>query len=271
MSGHVDDFTRSGDSNPGRPHGHLEINQDFYVETLVDLNLDSARFAQPNLELTAGEVFICRGALGGLQWLAIQTQPSLCARCNLLLSDLARTPKMTVAQEVQRLICEVRKAPTCLSFKRIPSVQHWQQMVVVTMGDQAHNNRPDGSSAGGLLTLLGGPELLDDGSAGRMTLVSWKTWKLRRVAISSNDAEVQAMVGAEDGNYRTRLLWSQLNGAGVGQPLDDPLQLAERSVKAVQGVVATDSKGGFHAVTLIQAFQLKQSLQSWHTCYLASW
>ena len=78
------------------------------------------------------------------------------------------------------------------------------------MGDQAHNNRPDGSSTGGLITFLGGPELLQR-DPGPMTMIAWKTWKLQRVAISSNDAEIQGMVESEDNNFRTRLLWSELN------------------------------------------------------------
>ena len=82
------------------------------------------------------------------------------------------------------------------------------------MGDRAHNNRPDGSSTGGLINLIGGPELLE-GQPGPLSLLSWKTWKLRRVAISANDAEIHAMVEAEDINFRTRLLWAELNGSGV--------------------------------------------------------
>ena len=157
-------------------------------------------------------------------------------------------------------------------FKRLPSVQHWQQMVVITMGDQAHCNCPDGSSTGGLITFLGGPELLQ-GDPGPMTMIPWKTWKLRRVAISSDDAEIQAMVESEDNNFRTRLLWSELNGAGVDKDINDLMQHADLAVSSVSGIVATDSKGGFDAVTLqegpylglsnvraaIQAFQLNQS------------
>ena len=154
------------------------------------------------------------------------------------------------------------------------------------MGDQAHNNRPDGSSTGGLINFLGGPELLD-GSPGRLVMVSWRTWKLRRVAISSNDAEIQAMVEAEDVNFRTRLLWAELNGAGAEKGLD-LLAFAEQEVSAVPGVVATDSKGGFDAVTLqegpylglsnvrsaIQAFQLKQSFadtKAWLIWLASDW
>jgi len=156
---------------------------------------------------------------------------------------------MSLAQEIQRVINEVRKCPGRLIFKRLPSVQHWQQMVVITMGDQAHNNRPDGSSTGSLITFLRGPELLQ-GDPGPMTMIAWKTWKLRRVAISSNDAEIQAMMESEDNNFRTRLLWSELNGAGVDKDINDLMQHADLAVSSVSGIVATESKGGFDAVTL---------------------
>ena len=307
MAGHVDDFNRSGnDENPlwikvkdeinelyrwgtaktgqyryvgcdlevkqGSSNVHIEINQDHYVETLMDLLIDGQRFAQPELTLNKAEIGQCRRAIGALQWLGIQTQPLICARCNLLLSELAQEPKMSLAQEIQRVIDEVRKSPGRLIFKRLPSVQHWQQMVVITMGDQAHNNLPDISFTGGRITFLGGPELLQ-GDPGPMTMIPWKTWKLRRVAISSDEAEIQAMVESEDNNFRTRLLWSELNGAGVDKDINDLMQHADLAVSSVSGIVATDSKGGFDAVTLqegpylglsnvraaIQAFQLKQS------------
>lgn len=38
---------------------------------------------------------------------------------------------MQVAQEIQQLVNEARKAPTKLIFKKIHTVQHWQDMVVV--------------------------------------------------------------------------------------------------------------------------------------------
>jgi len=117
------------------------------------------------------------------------------------------------------------------------------------LGDQAHNNRPDGSSTGSLITFLRGPELLQ-GDPGPMTMIAWKTWKLRRVAISSHDAEIQAMMESEDNNFRTRLLWSELNGAGVDKDINDLMQHADLAVSSVSGIMATDSKGGFDAVTL---------------------
>ena len=311
MCGHVDDFNRAGDmQNPkwlairesinkaykwgtsktgsyrhvgadiieksnGIDGRYIEISQDFYVETLADLDIDPARFHQKDIPLNHHEITLCRAALGAISWLAIQTQPLLCARTNLLLSDLAREPGMSVAHEVQQLINEARRAPTKLQFKKIPSVKHWRDMVVITLGDQAHNNRPDGGSTGGLATFLGGPEHLS-GQPGPLSLISWKTWKLKRVAISSNDGEIQAMVESEDVNFRTRLLWSEMNGGGVDRPPGELLDQAEAQVRLVKGIVGTDSKGGFDAVTLqegpylglsnarsaVQAFQIKQSFEN---------
>ncbi|CAE7025424.1 TY1B-NL2 [Symbiodinium natans] len=253
--------------------GHfIEINQDFYVESLTDIAFLKERgtLDQP---LTASQITSCRGALGGLQWLAIQTQPLLCSRCNLLLTDLSNQPTRQTAREIQDMIMEVRAKPSKLIFKRIPSVTHWQEMHVITLGDQASNNRPRGGSTGGMITFLGGPEH-SEGHPGYLTMVAWRTWKLQRVAISSNDGEVQAMVESEDSNFRTRLIWAELHGASHDRPLRNSLAHCEAMVSKIPGIVGTDSKGGFDAVTrnegptlglsnaraAIQGHQIKESI-----------
>ena len=120
---------------------------------------------------------------------------------------------MRTAQEIQELVRELRKHSTQLKFFKLPHVKTWKDVCVVGLGDQAHNNRPRGGSTGGMLVFLAGPEIAV-GKPNPMVLVAWKSWKLKRVAISSNDAEVQALVETEDAVYRTQLLWAKLNGAG---------------------------------------------------------
>ena len=61
----------------------------------------------------------------------------------------------------------------------------------MSMGDQSHSNRPEGDSTGGLLTLAAGPDATS-GKVTPMSLISWRTWKLKRKPIGSNDAEVQS-------------------------------------------------------------------------------
>ena len=310
MGGHVDDFHRAGDHTseewlaickkidsayhwgtakrdeyrhagtdlcvPKDADGDnvITVNQQYYVDMLQDVSIPPERLRDDKALLTTSEIGICRGALGSLQWLAIQTQPQLCARCNIILSELVKYRKMSSALEIQQMIGEVRRQPSELKFFKIKSAKTWQDVIVVTMCDQAHNNRPGGDSTGGLITMMTGPEARAR-KVCPMVLISWRTWKLRRKSISSNDAEVQAAVEGEDHNFRIRLLWCELHGAGWNRrPQDDQVAWAEAQVRPVLGIVCTDSRGGYDAVQVnespllglsnlrsaLQAMQLRENL-----------
>jgi len=231
------------------------------------------RFCQGEALLTPKEITACRASLGALQWLAVQTQPLICARCNLLITELAGSPKMSAAREIQEMIRELRKHSTVLKFFKLSRVQTWKDVCVVGLGDQAHNNRPKGVSTGGMLIFLACPEIAL-GKANPLVFVAWKSWKLKRVAISANDAEVQALVETEDAVYRTRLLLAELNGAGVRSAGRELLTGSINEVRMVPGLLGTDSRGGYDSIILnespllglsnaraaLQAEYLKQAL-----------
>ena len=309
MAGHVDDFHRAGNENSPRwqeikhsidtryrwgtaklnsyrhagtdlemvedpVHGRcLVVDQSFYIETLQDVDIEPNRFCQSEALLSQKEITACRASLGALQWLAVQTQPLICARCNLLITELAGSPKMTTAQEIQEMIRELRKHSTVLKFFKLPRVKTWKDVCVVGLGDQAHNNRPKGGSTGGMLIFLAGPEIAL-GKSNPLVLVAWKSWKLKRVAISSNDGEVQSLVETEDAVYRTRLLWAELNGAGIESTGRDLLTGSINEVRMVPGLLGTDSRGGYDSIMInespllglsnvraaLQAEYLKQAL-----------
>ena len=84
------------------------------------------------------------------------------------------------------------------------------------------------------------------------------------------------MVESEDNNFRMRLLWCELHGQSIHQHRDtDKVSAGEEVVKLVKGVVTTDSRGGYDAVTrhespmlglsnmraALQAFQVRESLE----------
>ncbi|CAK9005989.1 Integrase catalytic domain-containing protein [Durusdinium trenchii] len=169
----------------------------------------------PSTPLTADEVAACRAALGALQWVSSQTQIQACARVNLLLTELTVNRNMQVAKEINDLIKEIRSNP--------------MDCVIVTLADQAWGNRPQGGSTGGLLTCIGGPEMML-GEAGRLNPIAWKTWRLKRKAISTNDGEIQATLEGEDQLFRTRWMWCQLNGCCAIEDIDI-LQKANEMVK----------------------------------------
>lgn len=119
--------------------------------------------------------------------------------------------------------------------------------------------------------MIGGPQHAK-GQAGRLNILSWRSWKLKRKAISTNDGEIQSMVEGEDANFRTRFLWCQLNGCLCD---GDLLQDANKMVGYLTGIVATDSRGGFDAInknegpllglsnvrSALQGFQLREQLE----------
>ena len=251
----------------------LVVDQNFYIEMLEDVQIDPQRFSQSQELMQSNEITACRGALGALQWVAVQTQPLLCARCNLLLTELAHSPKIQLAQEIQEMIKEVRQSSTVLKFFKLPKVKHWTEMVFVGLGDQAHLNRPKGGSTGGLLIFLSNSDL-SIGLPAPMVLVSWRSWKLQRVAIGTNDAEVQSLVEAEDVLFRSRLLWVEINGGGTYNIQKAVLEASELEVCQVTGLLVTDSKGGYDSIIVnespllglsntraaLQAWQLKEAL-----------
>ena len=133
---------------------YVEMDQTFYTDALQDLGINIERLRmEESTKLTPAEISLCRAGLGGLQWVATQTQLQICARVNLLLSQLTVEGTIGVAREIQEVIAEVRKNSVKLRFWHIPSVQHWQDATVVTLADQAHANRPRGDSTGGLISL----------------------------------------------------------------------------------------------------------------------
>ena len=137
---------------------YISVDQDAYVESLVDVEIPGNRIRAGG-PMNAKAVAACRTALGALQWLAIQkTQPQLCARCNLLLTEVVTDGRLEHAREIQTMIGEVRQDPSHLKFMKFKDAKKWDDVVFISMGDQAHTNRPKGDSTGGMLTLVSGPD-----------------------------------------------------------------------------------------------------------------
>eukprot|EP00435_Cladocopium_sp_Y103_P012521 s2780_g3.t1 len=139
-------------------HEVLRILKNIYGNATAPRGLWEDIDRDPNNELNANEISACRAALGALQWAATQTQVQICARVNLLLTELTVIKTIQVAREIQDLIKEVRGNSVTLKMWHMPEIQHWQDAVVVTLADQAHNNRPQRGSTGGLMAFVAGPQ-----------------------------------------------------------------------------------------------------------------
>ena len=123
---------------------------------------------------------------------------------------------------------------------------------MVCWSDASWANRPDGTSAGGYLIGLCDRKILD-GAKTHVTMVSWNSNKLRRVARSSLAAEVQAMSNAEDELHLVRGAWAEFNGSDF--QLEDP----DETIKQVPGTIIIDAKSIYDTlVSQNQPLQLQE-------------
>ena len=76
--------------------------------------------------------------------------------------------------------------------------------VVVTYTDAGWTTRPDGTSQGGQLVFIANSELLQ-GRDSNMSLISWHSSRMRRVARSSSAAETQAAADGDEEAVYIRL------------------------------------------------------------------
>ena len=149
----------------------ISVDQQYYIETVQDIDIEPSRLMQLDLDLTTRDIGACRAAIGALQWLA---QPQICARWNILISELMSGKKMSAAKEIHAIICEIRRSSARLRFQHFEHAKDWRDVTFVTMGDSAHSSRPDGESTGGLLTLAAGPGVIKGGVV-PMSIIGWKS------------------------------------------------------------------------------------------------
>ena len=113
---------------------------------------------------------------------------------------------------------------------------------LVAWSDASWANRRDGKSTGGFLIGICGDEVLR-GVRSHISIVSWGTNKLKRVARSSMAAEMQALANAEDELHLCRLAWLEFNGRQVD------LNHVNECLQEIPGTVIIDAKSIYDALT----------------------
>ena len=157
---------------------------------------------------------------------------------NLLQSCVAGATVDTL-HSANKVLRKLRQGPAELYTRKMPENEMHH---VVAWSDASWANRKDGKSTGGYLIGLCGQGVLD-GKRGHVTVVSWGTNKLKRVAKSSMSAELQALANTEDELHLCRLAWAEFNG----HPID--LNKTDEIVKQVPGTIIIDAKSIYDALT----------------------
>ena len=149
---------------------------------------------------------------------------------NLLQSQVT-TATVSTLQEANKALRKLRTHAGLKLYIRFIE----GEVICVVWSDASWANRRDGSSTGGYILGLCSRQVLA-GSKDHITVASWSTNKLKRVARSSLSAEVQALAVAEDELHLTRAAWFEMSGGFFD--LNNP----DHCIKQVTGVAVIDAK-----------------------------
>ena len=140
--------------------------------------------------MTAKELAALRGLLGQLMWLATQVAPQLQAPLSLLLGYLA-------VATVSTLLEANKLARRALVWAQTPlrTFVH-EEMSVIGWSDANWACRREGSSQRGYIIGVANKTFLKQAES-RISVITWPSGKLARVARSSISAELQAAADAE--------------------------------------------------------------------------
>ena len=181
-----------------------------------------------------------KAILGSVQWRVTQSGPHHAAKLGHLQSLLASRDTSCVEQ-VNKLVREVQAA------KHVGvQVQHLgnfkpSQANFVGWSDASLANRHDGGSTGGYIIGIMHPAAVLQGQ-GKLNIISWRSFRLPRVARSSLSAEAQALGHCEQELMFARLEWHELNGGVVD------VREPSKSTAQVPGHLIIDARGVFDAL-----------------------
>ena len=184
--------------------------------------------------MTAKELAGLRGLLGQL-WLATKVVPQLQAPLSLLLGYLG-------VATVSTLLEANKLARRALVWAQTPlrTFVH-EEMSVVGWSDATWACRREGSSQGGYIIGVANKTFLEQAES-PISVISWHSGKLARVARSSNSAELQAAADAEGELSYIRLSLRELVGETI------PLQRWQEAAAQIPRVLVLDSRGVYDAL-----------------------
>ena len=129
--------------------------------------------------------------------------PQFATDVSLLLSATA-DPVVQDLLDAKKLVRDMRRSSAQSlhfhSFNETP----WQQLVFASWADASDRLRPDGSRTGGYVTILATEELFGHGQEDYVSVMSWRSFKLPRKIVGSNNGETQALAFADESLWLVR-------------------------------------------------------------------
>ena len=226
----------------------IHVSQENFCNSLSPVNITGEKHRSQDDALNAAEVSQCRALLMKAQWRALQSAPQFCARIYLASSEVTK-PTLRLLQEANSIVRDMKKtAKDDIIFhsfnygRKTHERLSFRDVIFLNWGDASHKNRPNNYSTGGLVIGISTPDILK-GRETPVSIVDWRSWKLRRVSAGSNGSEAQAIAEAEDKGWKARLIWSLLYGLKLNR------RNANDLTSEALSFLIMDSRGCYDALT----------------------
>ena len=223
------------------PDFSITLQQERYACGVNEVNISQERKQQRSEPLSPDEKRQFRAVLGALSWRGTQSAPWLCASVSWLqgayatatVEDLCFLNKLV---RLQRQHCEQP-----LTFH-----SGIEKPLLVTFCDASWASRKDGSSQGGMYTMLADASVLE-GLTCKYSPIMWQSRKLPRVARSSTSAEVQMASSSTDSHeFVKQILLDWFNYDQIHHDQIDAV------MSEVPSVLVCDSRNLFDALSKIE-------------------
>ena len=226
----------------------ITLSQEEFCNSLFPVAISNEKSRSGADALSPTEISQTRALLMKAQWRALQSAPQFCARINLASSEITR-PTLKLLQEANHIVKDMKKtAKDDLTFhafnfgRKMKDRLTFRDLVFLQWGDASHKNRTNNYSTGGLVVGISTPEI-HKGIESPVSVVDWRSWKLKRVVAGSNSSESQAIFEAEDKGFRARLIFALLYGLKLRRNNSESLAATFLSF------LIMDSRGCYDALT----------------------
>ena len=175
--------------------GSVHLDMQSYVESVLPIKLDSTRKAKTEAKVTHEERSSLWSKVPQLAWLVRGVNPYISFRVATLqqrLHDVDLT--VEAVKEFNSTLADAKRRMPTHVFHPIPL----RDAVVIAVGDASLGNvgKTKTRSQGGCVTLIGEARMAEEGAEGRVSVVHWRSHRIKRVVRSTIASECFAAIEA---------------------------------------------------------------------------
>ena len=269
------DFIYSGSRLRQMSNYTIHVSQEDFCNSLKPVEIAGDKARGDEQEMSDAELSQCRALLMKAQWRALQTAPQYAARIGVATSAM-KDRRLHNLREANSIVRELKKrSKEDLVFHNFHESHGgrltYKDLVFVHWADAGQ----PALRRGGYVTGISSPKIMQ-GVETPVSLIDWRSWKLKRPSVGTNASEGQALYEAEDKGWRTRLFWALLYGHELKRGQADDL------TSMFLSLLVTDSRGCYdllvtneslgmsteNAKTATDLLSVKHGIRDGSNCYL---